>query len=84
MKKIIIFAAAVLSGALTLSAQAAPPVFGAGYANPEFWINNALIKQSLSLTGCKTVSMPAKKTTLSNGNATLFDDGSFVLLVDWS
>jgi hypothetical protein len=83
-KTTILSAAAAICASLAMGAQAAEPVFGPGYANPQFWINNAAVKQSLSVSGCKPLNMPAKKTTLNNGNVTLFDDGSFVWLVDWS
>lgn len=83
-KTTILSAVAAICGSLALGAQAAAPVFGLGYANPQYWINNAAVKQSLSVSGCKPLNMPAKKTTLNNGNVTLFDDGSFVWLVDWS
>ena len=62
MKKTTLFAAAVF-GALAFGAQAAEPVYDPSYANPQFWINNAAVKQSFSVTGCKTLTMPAKKTT---------------------
>lgn len=92
MKKTTIFAAAAaaICGALAFNAQAAgdlptdqPPVF-TGYAAPKYWIEGAKVKQSLSVSGCKTVSMPSKGTTLTTGNVTLFDDNSFVLYSDWS
>jgi hypothetical protein len=91
MKKItILFAAAALCGALAFDAQAngdtsaPPPSFGAGYASPQYWIDGAKVKQSLSVSGCKTLNLPKKGTTLTTGNLTLFDDNSFVLYQDWS
>jgi len=90
MKKTIVFAAAALCGALAFNAQAngdtsAPsPSFGAGYATPWYWIDGAKVKQSLVVSGCKTLNLPTKGTTLTTGNMTLFDDHSFVLYQDWS
>jgi len=83
MKKTTIFVLAAICGALAFNAQAAPS-FGPGYANPQFWIEGATVKQSLAISGCKTLKMPSKGTTLTTGNVTLFDDNSFVLYSDWS
>lgn len=89
MKKTTIFAAAAICGALAFNAQAegdlpSPSPDFPGYANPEFWIEGAKVKQSLSVAGCKSVNMPSKGTTLTTGNVTLFNDKSFVLYSDWS
>lgn len=88
MKKII-FAVAAICGALATNVQAKDvatpaPAFGGSYATPQFWIDGANVKQSLTVSGCKGLSLPAKKTTLTTGNVTLFDDNSFVLYSDWS
>jgi len=86
---ILSVAAAMFCGALSFNAHAVgdepsdSPDFP-GYANPEFWIEGAKVKQSLTVSGCKAVSMPSKGTTLTTGNVTLFDDDSFVLYSDWS
>lgn len=83
-KTTMLSVAAAFCGTLALGAQAAAPVFGSGYANPQHWIQDASVKQSLTVSGCKTLSMPSKGTTLTTGNVTLFDDNSFVLYSDWS
>jgi len=100
MKNTTIFAAAAVISVGMLAASAfatlpanTAPVFGSGYATPKYWIDAGSVKQSLSVSGCKTISAPAKGApALSTGNVVLFEDpaagaasttGSFVLYANF-
>lgn len=99
MKVIKTMVALAISGCfLTGAANAArnnpsvPPGFGPDanppgaipYAKPVFWIDSGSVKQTLSVSGCKKLSEPAKGAPpLTTGNVTFFDDSTFVLYTDW-
>lgn len=79
MKKTTIFAVAAACGAVAFAVPDWNQKLNAAYPNAEYTITSAVVTQQLNVSGCK-----ALKTT-TEGDITLYDDGSYVMYRDdWS